>query len=77
MIILILSWCESPWDITYITFMTHSMFDLGSGKVYIDALFTVFVLINHRSSNTCQGALRCVVYCLILIIHKTVRAQTE
>ena len=38
--------------------------------MYFDALFIVFILINHRSSNTCQGVLRCVVYCLISINHK-------
>ena len=38
--------------------------------MYFNALFIVFILINHRSSNTCQGVLRCVVYCLILINHK-------
>ena len=50
--------------------MTHSIFDLGSVRVYFDALFIVFILINHRSSNTCQGVLRCVVYCFISINHK-------
>ena len=50
--------------------MTHSIFDLGSVRVLFDALFIVFILINHRSSNTCQGVLRCVVYCLISINHK-------
>ena len=57
--------------------MMHSSFDLGSVKVYLDALFIVFILINHRSNNTCQGVLRRVVYCLILINHKTVRAQIK
>ena len=42
--------------------------------MYFDALFIVLILINHRSSNTCQGALRCVVYCLILINHKNGRS---
>ena len=50
--------------------MTHSIFDLGRVRVYFDALFIVFILINHRSSNTCQGVLRCIVYCLISINHK-------
>ena len=54
--------------------MTHSFFELGSVRRYFDALFIVFILINHRSNNTCQGVLRHVVYCLISINHKNVKS---